>query len=121
MPNVTIIKKNVLKFEMKFFFPILNDYSLKFFKSLIYSTIRNQWIRMLIIMTQFNILKNIFNYLDELNYGGNFTLIHHMSPHRPMRDENCKILSTLKKFFTLKIIKSVKCVFKRIKEINEII
>ncbi len=114
-------------FEDEIFFPILNDYSLEVFfsKSLIYSTIRNQMDKK--IVDNYDTIqhfKNIFfNYLDELNYGGNFTLIHHMSPHRPMRDENCKILEYPEKnLFTYKNYKSsVKCVFKRIKEINEII
>jgi len=68
--------------------------------------------------------KKIFSDTKEtLKSGGNFVLIHHMSPHRPMRDKNCKILNHREKMiFSPKNYKSsVNCVFKRIKEINEII
>ncbi len=114
-------------FEKKIFFYFFNDYSLEVFfsKSLIYSTIRDKMNKK--ILDHYDTIqhfKKIFsNNLDELNFGGNFTLIHHMSPHRPMRDENCKILEYPEKnLFTYKNYESsVNCVFKRVKEINEII
>jgi hypothetical protein len=72
---------------------------------------------------QFNIIKKYF-LIQKMNYdGGNFVFIHHMSPHRPMRGEDCQVLENPeRKYFTSKnYISSVKCVFKRIREINEII
>lgn len=104
-----------------------NDYALEvFFKSsLIFSIIKNKYDKDHIDSydTIEHYKKIFFSSRDELNHGGNFVFIHHMSPHRPMRSENCRILEHPEKnLFTYKNYNSsVKCVFSRIKEINEII
>ncbi len=67
--------------------------------------------------------KILINSSDNLKKGGNFTLLHHMSPHTPMRDENCNLLSLEERMIVSQknYETSVQCVFKRIVEISEII
>ena len=111
---------------------LINDYSLEVFfsKSLVNSIIQNYFFRIKnnpffvdgydAIHQYKDILKKNTNILDV---GGNFTFIHHIGPHIPMRDKNCGILNNDEKMiFSYKNYKSsVQCVFKRIKEFNEII
>lgn len=114
-------------FKNKTSLDIFNDYGLEVFfkRSLIYSTISDKLnVNNLDGYDSIEHYKKIFfNSENVLDAGGNFVLIHHMSPHRPMRSEDCKILEHPEKnLFTNKNHNSsVKCVFNRIKEINEII
>ena len=111
---------------------IMNDYSIEVFfsNSFIFPKIRseiNKGTNNPLVVDGYDTIqqyKKIFSNSDEiLKLGGNFTLIHHMSPHRPMRDENCKILNRKERmnFSISNYQTSVKCVFNRIKEINELI
>ena len=111
---------------------LLNDYSLEvFFSSSLILSIIEKYIYLLkeepFFVDGYDSIhqyKDIFKKnTDILDQGGNFTFIHHMSPHRPMRNANCEILNSDEKLiFSYKNYKtSVNCVFKRIEEISEII
>ena len=111
---------------------LLNDYALEvFFSNSLVSSIIEKYF-FLVKDNPFFVdgndtihqYKNIFKkHIPILDLGGNFTFIHHMSPHRPMRNKNCEILNNDEKLiFSYKNYKtSVQCAFKRIEEISEII
>ena len=121
--KITCLRTDGVRSLSKFY----DDYGLEVFfkRSFIYQNIRDKFkIDNLDGYDAIGHYKNIFfNSENVLDAGSNFVLIHHMSPHRPMRSEDCKILEHPERnLFTNKNHNSsVRCVFNRIKEINEII